>query len=593
MDDNTLGSLFLHTVRSYRRNDLMTYKSGGRFQPLSTEDFESTVKRLSLGLRDLGIEPGDKVILLADNGPYWIMADLAILCLGGITVPLYTTLISDQIRHLIDDSDARAVICSGHELWEKLEPLRRHLGKVRHYISLMPGEKEDAIPLDELLEIGGDIDRNDPDLFDRNVLQVKPEDLASIIYTSGTTGVPKGVMLTHNNFVSNAISVSGALGLTEKDRGFSFLPLSHVFERTVNFAYLYRGCRIGYAERIETVADDMLHIRPHLFACVPRLLEKIYIRVTDSLLKESRLKRRIFSWALETGRSVSSKQLTRETIPRVLALKRFLADKLVFSKITKKLGGNVRFCVSAAAPLAKDIAEFFHAIGLTVLEGYGLTETSPGVAISTLENVKFGTVGKTVPGVEVRLAEDGEILVRGPNVMRGYYKNPEATAEVMRGGWFHTGDIGVLDQDGFLKITDRKKDLIITSGGKNTAPQPTETRLRMSPYIANAVVIGDRRKFISALIVPDFTKITDYARANNINFQGLKDLVKNSRIVRFIETEVEKHTQGLSRFEKIKKIALLDRDFAIEKGEITPTLKVKRGIIAREYRVLIDSLYAE
>jgi len=593
MDINTLGGLFLHTVRSFPRDDFMLYKSGGRFQKLSTEKFESTVKQLSLGLQDLGIKSGDKVILLADNGPYWIMADLAILCLGGITVPLYTTLVSDQIHHLIEDSDARAVICSGRELWSKIDPLRNQLGKVRYFISLLPEEEEDAIPLTTLLEAGANIDRNEPDRFERNTLQLKPEDLASIIYTSGTTGIPKGVMLTHHNFMSNTIAVSGALGLTDKDQGFSFLPLSHVFERTVNFGYLYRGCRIGYAERIETVADDMLLIRPHLFACVPRLLEKIYIRVTDSLLKESRLKRKIFSWALKTGKSVSAKQLAREAVPRFLALKRFLADKLVFSKITKKLGGNVRFCVSAAAPLAKEIAEFFHSIGLTVLEGYGLTETSPGVAINTLENVKFGTVGKMVPGVEVRLADDGEILVRGPNVMQGYYKNPGATAEAMRDGWFHTGDIGVMDQESFLTITDRKKDLIITSGGKNTAPQPTETRLRMSPYITNAVVIGDRRKFISALIVPDFTRIMDYARANNIGFQGLKDLAKNSRIVRFIETEVEKQTQGLSRFEKIKKIALLDRDFAIEKGEITPTLKVKRSIIAREYSILIDSLYAE
>ncbi|MBN1224386.1 MAG: long-chain fatty acid--CoA ligase [Candidatus Aminicenantes bacterium] len=590
---NTLSRLFLHTVRSFPRNDFMSYKSGGLYQTISTEEFGRTVRWLSLGLQDLGVEPGDKMILLAENGPWWIMADLANLCLGGITVPVYTTLASKQIEYIITNSDATTVICSGQELWAKLKPLRSRLQNVRHFISLEPDEEENAIPLSALLQKGECLERDHPELFERNALEIQPEDLASIIYTSGTTGVPKGVMLTHDNFMSNASVVSGLLGLSEKDTAFSFLPLSHVFERTVNYAFLYRGCRIGYAESIETVAEDILQIKPHFFACVPRMLEKIYIRVTDKLLEESRLKRKIFSWAIKTGKNFSRKQLEKELISFFLSKKRALAEKLVFSKITDKLGGNVRFCVSAAAPLARDIAEFFHAVGLTVLEGYGLTETSPGVTVNTLETMRLGTVGQKIPGVEVRLANDGEILVRGPNVMKGYYKDPAATAEVLRDGWLHTGDIGTLDQEGYLTITDRKKDIIITSGGKNTAPQPTETRLRMSRYITNAVVIGDRRKFLSALIVPDFIKIMDYARANNISFQGLKDLVKNSHIVQFIESEVEKYTKDLSRFENIKKIALLDRDFDLENGEITPTLKVRRNIITQKYHVLIESLYAE
>jgi len=307
----------------------------------------------------------------------------------------------------------------------------------------------------------------------------------------------------------------------------------------------------------------------------------------------SALPRAFFYGAIKIGKAYSQKKLTNRPISLFLRTKRLIANRLVFSKITDRIGGRVRFCVSAAAPLAKDIAEFFHAVGLVILEGYGLTETSPCNTMNTTENLKFGTVGKPIPGVKIRIAADGEILTQGPNVMKGYYKNIDWTNDVLKNNWFHTGDIGFIDSDGFLVITDRKKDIIITSGGKNTAPQPTENMLRMSPYIANAVVIGDRRKFLSALIVPDFDKLKEYARNNNISYTGLKDLVKNSRIVKFIETELEKHTSKLSAFEKIKKLALLDRDFEIEKNEITPTLKIKRKIIAQKYSTLIESLYAE
>lgn len=590
---NTIGQLFLHAVRRYSKPDHMLYKRLGRYRTISTRVLADRVKWLSLALQDLGLRKGEKMILLSENGPLWVMTDLANLCLGGITVPVYTNLTPDQIRFLIENSDASVVVCLGRDLWRKIEPLRPSLSCVKHYITLRGEGGPGSVSLDRLLAAGRRIACEQPGLFERNILTVSPEDLASIIYTSGTTGNPKGVMLTHANFVGNAVTVTGLVGLTKKDTGFSFLPLSHVFERTVNLGYLFQGCSIAYAESIESVAEDMLAVRPHMFACVPRMLEKVYTRVTDNVLSGSLLKRRIFFWAVKTGKAFGRLRITGRPVPGWLAFKKRLADRLVFSKILARLGGRVRLCVSAAAPLAKELGEFFHAVGLPVLEGYGMTETSPGITINTMDNLRFGSVGRPITGVEIRLASDGEILVRGPNVMQGYYNNPAATAEALKDGWLHTGDVGVLDDDGYLAITDRKKDLIITSGGKNTAPQPTETMLKMSPYIANAVVIGDSRKFLSALIVPQFEKIVEYARINNIGFQGLKDLIRNSSIIRFIESEVDKHTRTLARFEKIKKIALLEREFELELGEITPTLKIKRNIITQKYSTLIESLYAE
>lgn len=589
----TFSQLFLHTLRIHPKDNLMSYKKAGRYIPISTEDFGNQVKWTSLALQNLGVKHGDKLILLAENGPRWIMLDLANLCLGGITVPLYNNLIPEHIRFIIDDSDATVVVCSSQALWEKVKIIKGKLNKVRHFITFQSEAKKGVLTLSRLLEKGKEIARLHPTLFEKTALKVKPNDVASIIYTSGTTGIPKGTMLTHANLLSNIKTVSGLVGLTDKDIGFSFLPLSHVFARTVNYGYLYSGSSISYAESMDTIAEDMLQVSPHVFAAIPRLFENIYTRVIDDILSSPSLKRKIFYWAVKTGKNYREKQSLKQSVFPGLRIKQFLAKKLVYSKITGRMGGRVRFCVSAAAPLAKDIAEFFHAIGLVILEGYGLTETSPALTINTPKNLKFGTVGKPIPGVQIRIAEDGEILARGPNIMKGYYKKPEWTREAIKDDWFYTGDIGHLDKDGYLVITDRKKDIIITSGGKNMAPQPTETLLKMSPLISNVVVIGDRRKFISALIVPNFSKIKEYARKNNISYQGLKDLVKNSKIIKIIEAEVEKHTRGLSAFEKIKKIALLDRDFEIDKGEITPTMKIKRNIIAQKYITLIDSLYSE
>lgn len=589
----TLAQVLLNTLRQYSRPDLMLVKKEGQYVPISTEEFGRNIRYFCLGLRELGLTRGNKIILLSENRPEWVMADLAILCLGAVTVPIYTSLLTEPIKYIIDDSDAKAVIVSNEEQWRKIEPIRPALSKVEHYITFAGKAPDGLLTFSAVQELGQKVEVSQPDLFEKLALAIQPEDEASLIYTSGTTGVPKGVILTHRNFVSNIKAVSEIIEFSDKDTVLSFLPLSHVLERMVSFTYLYKGCQIAYAESVETVAQNLLEIRPHIMVSVPRVFEKIYARVMDTVLAGSALKKKIFSWALKVGKEYGRRKLNREPISKALERKRNLAHKLVFSKILEKTGGRVRFFVSGGAPLSKDIAEFFYALGLVILEGYGLTETSPVISVNTFENLKFGTVGKPIPGVEVKIDADGEILTRGPNVMKGYYKKEAETKEAFEGGWFHTGDIGRIDEDGFLVITDRKKDIIVTAGGKNVAPQPIENVLKTNPYISNAVVLGDRRRFVSALIVPNFEKLEDYARHAAIPFQNRSELIREPRIVNFLMAEVDRATPHLASFEKIKKIALLDRDFEIEKDEITPTLKVRRNIIEKRYKALIDSLYAE
>ena len=441
--------------------------------------------------------------------------------------------------------------------------------------------------------MGRKADAADPGLFEREALRVGPGDEASLIYTSGTTGVPKGVILTHGNFLSNILGVAEIIFFSHEDTVLSFLPLSHVLERMVTFTYVYKGCSIAYAESVETVGQNLLEIRPQIMVSVPRVFEKIYAKVMDNVLSSSNLKRKIFFWAINVGKIWGALKVSGRGIPGPLRFKRNLAHKLVFAKIIARTGGRVRFFVSGGAPLSKDIAEFFYAIGLVILEGYGLTETAPALSINTFEAIRFGTVGKAVPGVEIRIAADGEILARGPNIMKGYYKKEAETREVFDGDWFRTGDIGRFDDDGFLVITDRKKDLIVTSGGKNVAPQPIENLLKMIPCVVTAVVVGDRKRFVSALIVPDFAKLEDHARSAGIPFKDRAGLVRDPRIVDFVMSEVDRATPDLAPYERVKRIALLDRDFEIEQDEITPSLKVKRAIIEKRYKDVIDGLYAE
>jgi len=590
---DTLAKIFLNTEKNYQKEALMLVKKEGNYVPISTAEFSARVRNISSGLRALGLKKGDKLILLSENRPEWVMVDMATVCMGAVTVPIYTSLTPEQIKYIIKDSEASFVVCSNLEMWSKVEKIKNELPLVGKYILIENQVPAGVLNLKSVETEGQKLNQQNPEEFDRIALSIGPDDLATIIYTSGTTGVPKGAMLSHYNLVNNIQTLRSLVEFTNKDTALSFLPLSHVLERMCTFAWIYVGATIAYAESVDTVAQNLVEARPTIMVSVPRLFDKFYARVIDNVLSSSSLKKKIFFWALKIGRKYAQKKINKEKISFWLKFRYRLAYRLVFSKIVERTGGRVRFFVSGGAPLSRDIAEFFYAMGILVIEGYGLTETSPVISLNTLEDFRFGTVGRVLPGEEIKFAPDGEIWVRGPNVMKGYFKKEEETREAFEDGWFKTGDIGYLDKDGYLVITDRKKDIIVTAGGKNVAPQPIENALKTSPYIANAVVVGNHRKFVSALIVPDFDKLEKYAAEHNLTFKSRKDLITNPEIYEFFMREIDDLTPHLATYEKIKKITLMERDFEIETGEMTPTLKVRRKIVEEKYKDLIDRMYAE
>ena len=595
MEIRTLCDILTNLDRHFRKPDLLRFKSGGAWREISTEDFVSTVRSLVLGLESLGIRKGDRVAILSENRPEWTAFDHALLNLGAISVPIYPSLQVDQVRFILDNSQARALIVSGMTQLEKVRPALPSLPDLARVIAMEAptGASEGVLPWGAVIQAGEAIHRSDPGRFEALRAGVSPEDLASILYTSGTTGEPKGVMLTHRNLASNVNATLGLIPFSQADSTLSFLPLTHVLERMVEFAYLSAGASIAYAESFEAVAQNLAEIRPTVAASVPRLFDKVHDRVI-SMAGASPLPRRlIFALALSVGRKRARAMLEGKPVPLVARLLHPLTDHLVFSRIRERMGGRIRFFISGGAPLAVRSAEFFYAAGVRVLEGYGLTETSPVVAVNTLERTRLGTVGPVVPGVEVRIAEDGEILVRGPNVMKGYFRNEEATREVMKDGWLLTGDIGHLDEDGFLKITDRKKELLKTSGGKLVAPQPLENLLKTDRFISQAVVVGNRRQFISALVVPDFGWMESYARHKQIPFKDAAELMANPRVLNLYRRRIEAKMQGLPSYETVKKFRLLPRELSMEGGEITPTLKIKRRVVEEKYADLIESMYKE
>ncbi|MGB4704019.1 MAG: long-chain fatty acid--CoA ligase [Candidatus Saccharicenans sp.] len=590
---DTLARIFLNTEKTYRGKPLMLVKKEGKYVPIPTEEFSRRVRNISAGLRALGLRSGDRLIILSENRPEWVMVDMAVVCMGAVTVPIYTSLTPEQIKYIITDSEARFVVCSNQEMWAKIAAIKNELPRVDKYIIIDGPAPEGVMTLEEVEKEGEKLNQLDPAEFDRIAESIGPDDLATIIYTSGTTGIPKGAMLSHYNLVSNVQALRAVIEYTDKDTDLSFLPLSHVLERMCTFAWIYVGATIAYAESIDTVAQNMVEVRPTIMVSVPRLFDKFYARVIDNVLSSPPLKKKIFFWALKVGRKYARKKIDGGKISPWLRFRYRLAYRLVFSKIVERTGGRIRFFVSGGAPLSRDIAEFFYAMGILIIEGYGLTETSPVIAVNRLNDFRFGTVGKVIPGVEVKIAPDGEIWARGPNIMKGYFKKETETREAFEDGWFKTGDIGYLDRDGYLVITDRKKDIIVTAGGKNVAPQPIENTLKTSPYIANAVVVGNNRKFVSALIVPDFDKLEVYARENGIAFGDRHELVSRPEIYDFYMKEIERLTPHLANYEKIKKITLMEKDFEIEAGELTPTLKVRRKIVEEKYRDLIDRMYQE
>jgi long-chain acyl-CoA synthetase len=575
----TLAELFLRSIEYQKLNHLLV-PQGQKWVTVSSQEFYRRVGRAHLLLKKLGLRKGDRCGLLSENRWEWAVADFAMMTAGIVSVPLYPTLTGEQIHYMLENSESRAVFVSTAEQKQKVESVRHRLPALEHRLCfdepwldaapLRPAEREE---------------------FEAAIREVQPDDLASIIYTSGTTGIPKGVMLTHANIASNVVDTEP--DMCSEDVALSFLPLSHIFERMADYCYYLYGATVAHVGAIDQVVPAMARIRPTKMAAVPRFFEKMYARLMDAIRQAPPLRRKIFFWAVQVGYQSTPYRLEGRPLPFWLGLKFKLADKLAFSKVRARLGGRIKLFISGSAPLKRELAEFFYAAGIPVLEGYGLTETSPAVTANKLEQIRFGTVGRPVRNVEVKIAPDGEILVRGPNVMRGYYRMERETREALADGWFHTGDIGSLDADGYLTILDRKKDLLKTSGGKYIAPQPIENRLKSSPLIADAMVIAEGRRFPSAILIPNFAELERLARERGIAYGLPGELARESRIVARLEKEVEELCAPLAPFEKIKRIVVLDREFSIAEGEITPTLKIRRREVERRYRDAIEKMYEE
>jgi len=590
----TLGDLFYHSVDTYGKPDHLRYKKEGSWRNVSSAELRTAVEELSMGLRALGVEKGDKVAILSENRPEWAMADLATLCAGAADVPVYATLTPPQVAYILNDSQSKVCFVSNAAQAGKLGQVKDQLKTVRQLIRMDEAPIPGTLSFAEVREKGRAALLQDPQAVRRRAGEAGPEDLATLIYTSGTTGDPKGVMLTHSNLVSNVLASAQAFPqLGRDDVCLSFLPLCHSFERTAGHNFmLYAGATIAYAESVEAVPQNMQEVRPTLMSSVPRLYEKMYARVNEKVAGDPPLRQKIFRWALGIGREAFRHKVDRTSAGPLLALEHKIADLLVFRKIKERTGGRLKLFVSGGAPLAREIAEFFGAAGLLICEGYGLTETSPVITVNRPEWIKPGTVGIPLEGVEVKIAEDGEILTRGPHVMKGYFGKPEATAEAIdKDGWFHTGDIGVLDKDGFLVITDRKKDILVTSGGKNIAPQPIENRLKTNPFFAEVVMIGNRRNFAAALVVPNFETLGKWAKEKGVADGSREDLVVRPEVVAHYQKLVADLLPDLAQFEKIKRVALLPRELTLEAGELTPTLKVKRRVVEEKYKSLIDQMY--
>jgi len=592
----TLNQLFFSAIERYNKPDALQVKVGGVYQPISNQRLAERARRTAIGLQTLGMRKGDRVAILSENRPEWAIADYGCLT-GGLTdVAIYPNLPPDQVAYILRDSGSSAIFVSTDAQAEKIRQIRGECPSLRCVINFSSARSPGVdLTLAELEAKGAERETAESiAAYRRSADAVHPDDLATLIYTSGTTGEPKGVMLTHDNIYSNVMASAIEIPFAGDDACLSFLPLSHIFERMAgHYLMMHTGTTIAYAESIDTVPIDMQSVKPTLILSVPRLYEKMYARVLENALAGGALKKRIFFWARSVADRWATEKLAGREPGGALGFQYRLAQKLVFSKLKDRTGRRLRYFVSGGAPLAPEINKFFYAAGLVILEGYGLTETSPVISVNTPSAFKIGTVGKPVPGVEVMIASDGEICTRGPHVMKGYYNKPRETAEAIDGeGWFHTGDIGEIE-DGFLRITDRKKDLIATSGGKKIAPQPIENKVKTNKYVSQAVMIGDKRKFPALLVVPNWEQLEKWARYKNLIWTDRAQLLQMPTVRAKMEKEVAEELQGLARFEMPKKIGLLEHDFSIERGELTPTLKVKRRVIDQAYKNVIDGLYAD
>ena len=592
MKIETIAQLFHYNVSTFNKPDLLTYRnSKDQYVTMSSHEFKENVISCAQGLKKFGVKAKTKIIVLSENCPQWHITDFACHLLGAVIVPIFPTLVPQQIEYIIDNSESEFIAVSTQVQLEKIDRIQNHRDKIKKIIlfNSIDAKRDDVLFFEQILETGRK--NSDPEFYPQAIHQAKPHDLATIIYTSGTTGVPKGVMLSHENFVSNMSSCTEYITLDETDRGLSFLPLSHAFERTVDYAYFHKGVSIIYSTKIENVSEDLIKKQPTIMASVPRFFEKVKSKIEIKAMEGGVLKKQLFNWSIKTGYRYGMKKMRREKVGFLLRRNFNVADKLVLSKIRKSTGGKIRYFICGGAPLSADVAKFFFSARLLILEGYGLTETAPIITSNPPANLKFGTVGKLIPGVQVKIADDGEILARGPNVMLGYYKMPDETKKVLTDGWFHTGDIGTLDDDGYLSITGRKKQLIVTSVGKKIAPEHIEKELENSRFIEHVVLIGEKRRFISALIVPDFENLSLFAKEKQIQYFDNEELIANPKIIRLVQRAIDLHQKDLANYQKVKKFTLLARPFTIEDGQLTPTLKVKRKVVLDENSDLIEKMY--
>lgn len=588
----TLISMFEQSVQNYSNKSALAHKpKGGTYQDISYAEFGESVDAFSKGLRALGIQKGDRVAILSENRPEWAISDFGILKAGAVNVPMFSTLTAAQVGYILKDSGSKIICVSTTEQLEKVIAIRNEvetLEQIMVYDSIESKPPEGVLEFDRICHRGKETDALEE-------IGVNEDDIATIIYTSGTTGDPKGVMLTHANFLSNFKACKTLIDVDETDVLLSFLPLSHVFERLGgHYVPLFSGAKIAYAESTFTVAQNMQEVSPTVMLSVPRLYETMHDRVLRAVQAGSSLKQKIFHWGVSVGSTVSSKIQQGEKPSALLQLQQNIADKLVFAKLKAATGGQLRFFVSGGAALPQSIAEFFHAAGILILEGYGLTETSPVISMNYPKKWRFGTVGEPIPGIEVQIAEDGEILTRGPHVMKGYFNNEDATAEVIDGeGWFHTGDIGIIDDDGFIKITDRKKNIIVLSNGKNVAPQPIESQLVQSPFIDQIMLVGNERKNIAALIVPNFDALKSWASENSVDSSDILEMLKIREVQQLIQSEIRERLRDFADFEQVRRFTLLEKEFSQEEDEMTPTLKLKRNVIIEKYTDVIEGMYPE
>ena len=593
----SLAELPAHVAGKYPRDAYVRRSVGDTVFDRSSRELFDEIRDFSLGLEALGVGVGDRVAILSDSRPEWMVTDLGTLTAGGVSVPVYTTLPPTQVGYILAHCGAKVVVVADASQAAKVREERHRLPDLEHVVVI---DVEEGGPAQGEQTYAGVVDSGHRRLMAENGLgrefkertqAVEPDALATIIYTSGTTGQPKGVMLSHRNFLSNIVDVNQVIDINDGDTALSFLPMSHAFERAVIYLYLYTGASIAFAEAIETLGRDMQRIQPTVMTGVPRVYEKLRARILEAVASAPRVRQALFAWALGVGHAAATARLGGQEPGALTSAQLGLADRLVLSKIRDRTGGRLRFVVSGSAPLSREVAEFLYAAGIPVLEGYGLTETSPVLTANPLGRARIGSVGPALPSVDLRIADDGEILARGPNLMVGYYDNAEATAGVIRDGWFHTGDIGTLDGDGYLSITDRKKELIVTAGGKNVAPQPIEALLKRDPIVAEAMLIGDRRRFIAALLVPDFAALAQRLKAERLEPGEPDALVGRADVRALFAPVVEEANRELASYEQVKQFALLPAEFSVTGGELTPTLKVKRRVVEERWQSVIDEIY--